>query len=282
MKMTLKLASLTSTLLLTGLLAGCGGDSGSDNKSDDKKTSSQTENTTKPKSTVPKDIQGYYEAIVTADNGDRILLNLTVKPDGEYFGFYNNSFIDGNYKYKQEIFSLITGDFNQDSAKKITTRVREFDSAQNIVRNYNASAQFVPKSRLTLDLTNSDASIDKKVYDLKYIKLDSSTLSELTGNYRGTIGSLTKYKFANAIISDSDNADIKNLKIKVGSNCEFNGTVENAHYDVNLYPYSGSFSGTKCTTLGKFTGVMYKVNKRILINGINTNKTDIMRFSALQ
>lgn len=275
MKTTLKLASLTSTLFLMGLLVGCGG--GSDNN----QTSSQTENTTKPKDTVPEDIQGYYEAIVTADNGDNILLNLTVKPDGEYFGFYNNSFVDGNYQYKHEILSLITGQFEQNSAKKITTRVREFDSSLKSIRNYDASAQFVPKSRLTLDLTNSDASIDKKVYDLKYIKLDSPALSELNGSYGGTIGSLTKYRFANATISNGASADIKNLKIKVGTNCEFTGTVKNAHYDVNFYPYSGSFSGSGCTTVGNFTGVMYKVNNILLINGVNANKTDMMRFNTI-
>ena len=273
MRLRTKLVTLGAIVSLTGLLAGCGDDSENEDASNHLHTSA------KPKTTAPFDIQGYYEATVFADNGDNILLNLMVRPNGEYFGLYNNSFADGNYKYNQEIMSLVTGKFTQNLAKKLTTRVREFDAPNKSIRNYKASIQAVPKSRLTLDLTNTDASIDKKVYDLRYVKLDSPVLSEFIGSYDGVVASLTKYTLAQAILSDSDDVHIKNLKIKVGDDCEFTGTVIDAHYDANFYPYSGSFNGSECTTSGKFTGVMYKVNNLLFINGVNTNKTDIMRFN---
>ena len=250
------LLAVISTLSAAILLSACGG-------SDDG-TSASSKYTGTNNSTVPKNIVGYYETIVTADNGDDILVNLMVKPNGEYIGLYNNSFVNGKYTYDQEVFSLIAGQLESKSDKKLYSQVREFDSTAKTIRNYRASAQYVPSSRLTLDLSNSDASIDKKVYDLKYIKLDNKSLANLTGSYRGSVGTLTKYNFGQADISNTNRADTKKLTINMGQYCKFSGTIKDENYQQSFYPFSGTLSGASCPVTGKFEGLVLQINNTIL------------------
>ncbi|WP_131668590.1 hypothetical protein [Psychrobacter pygoscelis] len=267
------LVAIISTLSAAILLSACGG-------SEDGTSVSPKYSGTK-NSSVPKDVVGYYETIVTADNGDDILVNLMVKPNGEYIGFYNNSFVNGKYTYNQEVFSLIAGQLESKSDKKLYSQVREFDSTAKTIRNYRASVQYVPSSRLTLDLSNSDASIDKKVYDLKYIKLNHKSLANLTGSYRGSVGTLTKYNFGQADISNTNRADTKRLTINMGKYCQFSGTIKDEGYQQDFYPFSGTLSGASCPMTGKFEGIVLQRNNTVFINGVNAGRTQVFRFNSL-
>jgi hypothetical protein len=266
-RMTAILAFSTSLLLL-----GCGG-------SDD--STSAPNNPPKDESQVPANIQGYYETTVIADNGDEILVNLMVKPDGEYIGLYNNSFSGGSYTYKKEVLSLIAGQLKTAPGNKLVTQVREFDSANSTMRNYKATAQYAPDARLTLDLTGTDATIDKKVYDLRYVALDSPKLAKLPGKYSGALGTLTEFTLVDTTIANTYAADTKKLTINIGQNCQFIGSIKDAGYELNYYPYTGTMMGKGCVTKGDFSGLVIKINGMLIVHGTNTTNSDVMRFNTV-
>lgn len=267
---------MTAILALsTGLLlTGCG-------ESDE--STSTSNGPAKDESHIPADIQGYYETTVIADNGDEILVNLMVKPDGEYIGLFNNSFVSGIYTYKQEVLSLITGRLTLAPGNKLVTQVREFNSATKGkgLRDYKATAQYVADARLTLDLTGSDASIDKKVYDLKYVPLDSPKLAQLSGKYSGALGTLTTFTLVDTTIANTYAADSKKLTINIGQECQFIGTIKDAGYELNYYPYTGAMTGKGCTTKGNFSGLVSKINGMLMVNGTNTTNSEVMRFNTV-
>lgn len=259
----------------TGLvLTGCG-------ESDE--STSTPNNPSKNESQIPADIQGYYETTVVADNGDEILVNLMVKPDGEYIGLFNNSFASGIYTYQKEVLSLIIGKLTLVPGNKLVTQVREFNSATKGkgLRDYKATAQYVADARLTLDLTGTDATIDKKVYDLKYVPLDSPKLAQLPGKYSGALGTLTTFTLVDTTIANTYAADSKKLTINIGRDCQFIGTIKDAGYKLNYYPYTGTMTGKGCTTNGDFSGLVSKINGMLMVNGTNKNNTEVMRFNTV-
>lgn len=249
--------------LVALVLSGCKVESPKKKTSDEPKTY-----------TVQSNVQGYYEALVTANNGDKIVLSMLVKPNGEYFGSFNNFF--GTYK-KKDVFSLYSGFLTQRSSDPtdLFTKLKEFNDANGAkqLRAYNAYASYVPKTSFSLDLRGTDANIDHKRYRLAYSKLNGLPLNRFTGTYNKTILQVGfRYSMPTMYISNTANPHSKKIELSYTNNCRFEGAIVDNNYDLSFYDYSGSFSGSNCQHTGQYSGVVYVNNDTFVMMGTDQNK----------
>lgn len=260
-----------TTLILATALTACGGDSSD---------SSPTTKVANPAS--PKNIQGYYESIEQADNGDELVLTMVVKPNGEYFGSFNN-YIGNTTAYNKEVFSVYSGELALQD-KVISTQVTEFDDADLIstIRNYSATANHTPKQSIVFDLTNTNTSLDKKAYTLSYIDFNGLPLNDFSGTYTGAISQVAfKNNISSMTISNTTDANRKSLNLNYSQNCRFEGSIIDNNYDIKFYDYDGHFFGTGCPSTDRFHGVTYVLNNTFILVGTNDNKTKEMRVLKL-
>ena len=232
---------------------------------------------------VSPDIQGYYESIVTADNGDEVLLTMLVKPDGEYFGNFNN-FLGNSTEFNKEIFSTYSGVFSPQNDQLATT-ITEFDDAdfRNTIRKYPAVASYTPKQAMLLDLTNSDAAVDHDVYALSYETPELLSLQSYSGIYTNAISQVAfNNDFTTMTISETADNDTKALVIDYSDTCRFVGAITDNDYDLQFYDYEGRFSGSACPSTSSFHGVTYVINNTFIMMGTDEMKTTEMRVIKLQ
>lgn len=266
-----KLVFASCSTLLLGSIAACGG--GSDSSAPNN-TDQQISEVSETKTKV---LAGYYELTEKASNGDDILRIMVVKPNGQYWGFFNNSFVNTT-TYQKEVFSQIQGQFEK-ADTNFKARMREFDSSNNTVSTYQITGSVIENKSLTFNALQNSGSLDKTSYTLPYVEFDGQPISAMIGNYKGIANQLSRSQFLQSfeITAASSNKKIADISAKF-ANCDLTGTLTDKDYTQKYYDFTATSAGDTCEVKGKYTGVGYMIGKRLLIMSTNSDNTETLRF----